>query len=222
ALQKHLQSAVERYKLLENDEDRDKFRDKLKAYVRLYAFVTQLISYTDKEQEILYSFGRFLLPHIHPSDSRDAYPEKDVELQYYRLQKVMEGSIDLSEGEEVKVKSPTDTGTSKAKEEDKPLSEIIETLNERFGTDFSEADRLFFEQIKETAMRDEGVLKTAAANPLDKFELGIQQIIKDLMMKRLKENDKIVSRYMDDERFQKVILNLISKEIYRSIESSEV
>ena len=217
ALQKHLQSAVERYKQLENDEDRDKFRDKLKAYVRLYAFVTQLLSYTDKEQEMLYSFGRFLLPHIHPSDSRDAYPEKDVELQYYRLQKVMEGTIDLSDGEDVKVKSPTDTGTRKAKEKDKPLSEIIETLNERFGTDFSEADRLFFEQIKETAMRDEGVLKTAAANPLDKFELEIQQIIKDLMMKRLKENDRIVSRYMDDEKFQKVIFNLLSKELFNDI-----
>jgi len=217
ALQKQLQSAVERYKQLENDEDRDKFRDKLKAYVRLYAFVTQLISYTDKEQEMLYSFGRFLLPHIHPSDSRDAYPEKDVDLQYYRLQKVMEGSIDLSDGEEVKVKSPTDTGTRKAKEEDKPLSEIIETLNERFGTDFSEADRLFFEQIKESAMRDEGVLKTATANPLDKFELGIQQIIKDLMMKRLKDNDRIVSRYMDDEKFQKVIFKLLSKELFTDI-----
>jgi type I restriction enzyme R subunit len=217
ALQKYLQSAVERYKQLENDEDRDKFRDKLKAYVRLYAFVTQLISYTDQEQEMLYSFGRFLLPHIHPSDSRDAYPEKEVELQYYRLQKVMEGSIELADGEEVKVKSPTDTGTGKAKEDEKPLSEIIETLNERFGTDFSEADRLFFEQIKETALRDQDVLKTAIANPLDRFELGIEQIIKDLMMKRLKENDKIVSRYMDDEKFQRVILRVMAKEIYGTI-----
>ncbi len=219
AMQKALQNAVERYRQLANDEDKDKFRDKLKAYVRLYAFVTQIIRYTDTEQEMLYSFGRFLLPHIHPSDSRDAYPEKEVELQYYRLQKVMEGSIDLSEGEDVKVKSPTQTGTGKSKEEDKPLSEIIDTLNERFGTDFSEADRLFFEQIKESAMRDEGVLKTAVANPLDKFELGIQQTIKDLMMKRLKENDKIVSRYMDDEKFQRVIFKLLSKELYQSLKA---
>lgn len=217
ALNKQLEPAKQRFSQIVNDEDKDKFYDKLKAYVRLYAFVTQLINYTDNEQEMLYSFGRFLLPLIHRDEGRDAYPEKDVELQYYRLQKVMEGSIDLSDGEDVKVKSPTDTGTRKAKEDDKPLSEIIETLNERFGTDFSEADRLFFEQIKETAMRDEGVLKTAAANPLDKFELGIQQIIKDLMMKRLKENDKIVSRYMDDEKFQKVIFKLLSKELYSSL-----
>ena len=66
-------------------------------------------------------------------------------------------------------------------------------------------------------MQDEGVLKTAAANPLDKFELGIQQFIKDLMMKRLKDNDKIVSRYMEDEKFQKVIFSILAKDIYGTI-----
>ncbi len=37
----------------------------------------------------------------------------------------------------------------KAEDEQKPLSEIIDALNKQFGTDFSEEDRLFFEQIKE-------------------------------------------------------------------------
>lgn len=216
-MQKYLQTTVDSFKALEKEEDRENFYDKLKAFVRLYAFMTQLISYIDQEQEMLYSYGRFLLPHLHLADPGDAYPEKDVQLQYYRLQKVMEGVIDLTDGENVKVKPPTEVGTRKAQEENKPLSEIIETLNDRFGTDFSEADRLFFEQIKETAMRDERVLKTAAANPLDKFELGIQQIIKDLMMKRLKDNDKIVSRYMDDKKFQKVIFELLSKELFTDI-----
>lgn len=216
-MQKYLQKTVETFKGLAEEEDKEKFYGKLKAYVRLYAFITQLISYNDTEQEMLYSYGRYLLPHLHLEVPGDADPEKDVQLQYYRLQKVMEGSIDLAEGENIPVTSPTEVGTRKAQEEDKPLSEIIETLNDRFGTDFSEEDRLFFEQIKNKAMKDENVLKTAAANPLDKFELGIEQVIKDLMMKRLKENDKIVSRYMDDERFQKVILELLSKDLYQSL-----
>ncbi len=216
-MQKHLQKAVERFKELENEEDRDKFRNKLKAYVRLYAFVTQLIRYTDKEQEMLYSFGRLLLPHIRPTDGREAYPEKDVELEYYRLQKVMEGAMDLTEGEEIKVKSPTETGSRKTQEEDKPLSEIIEVLNERFATDFSEADRLLFEQAEESAIEDEDVRKTAAANPYDKFKLGIEPIMKDIMMRRLKENDKIVSRYMDDDAFREVIFGVMAKSIYKRL-----
>lgn len=43
-------------------------------------------------------------------------------------------------------------------------------------------------------------------------------IIKDLMMKRLKENDKIVSRYMDDEKFQKIILSALARDIYTDME----
>lgn len=217
AMQQQLQNAVERYKGLENEEDKEKFWNKLKAYVRLYAFVTQLISYTDKEQEMLYSFGRFLMPHIRPSDSREAYPEKDVELEYYRLQKVMSGEIDLSEGDDVKVKSPTETGSRKVKEPDKPLSEIIKVLNERFATDFSEADRLFFEQAEESAINNEDVRKTAAANDLEKFQLGIEPIMKEIMMQRLKENDKIVSRYMDDDAFRKAIFGIMAKSIYKRL-----
>ena len=44
--------------------------------------------------------------------------------------------------------SPTAVGTDNPEEEKAPLSEIIEQLNERFGTDFTDEDRLFFEQVR--------------------------------------------------------------------------
>ena len=50
-----------------------------------------------------------------------------------------------------------------------------QVLNERFGTEFTEEDRLFFQQIKEKACKNEQVIRTALANPLDKFELGIRK-----------------------------------------------
>ena len=99
---------------------------------------------------MLYSFGRFLLPHL-PLDRDTAIVKlgDEVELQYYRLERVFSGAITLREGEAEYVNSPTDVGTGKAKDEKAPLSEIIEVLNERFGTEFTEEDRLFFQQIKE-------------------------------------------------------------------------
>lgn len=98
-------------------------------------------------------------------------------------------------------------------DEDKPLSEIIQTVNDRFGTDFTEEDRLFFEQIKEKATNDERIIQTAMANPLDKFELGIKAIIESLMMQRMSENDSIVTRYMEDHNFQKAIFHVYYKKI---------
>jgi len=218
-LQRHLQPAVDRFKAIEDDEKRAEFRDKLSGYVRVYAFLSQIIPYGDPELEMLYSFGRFLLPHL-PMD-RDNSTVKlgdEVDLQYYRLQRVFSGAIELAEGdEEYGVKSPTDVGTGKAVEEKAPLSEIIEVLNERFGIDFTEEDRLFFEQIKEKAANSPEVVQLRQANPFDKFQLGLRQLLEDLMIQRMSENDKIVTRFMDDTAFGNVAFSVLSKVIYDTI-----
>ncbi len=83
------------------------------------------------------------------------------------------------------VKSPTDVGTGKAKEEKAPLSEIIEVLTDRFGTNFTEEDRLFFEQIKEKATKSPDVVRLRRANPFNKFQLGLRQMLENLMIQRM-------------------------------------
>ena len=46
------------------------------------------------------------------------------------------------------------------------------------------------------------IIKTALANPLDRFQMGIRKLIEELMIERMGENDKIVTRYMSDRDFQ--------------------
>lgn len=221
-MEKHLQPAVDRFKAIEDDDKREEFRDKLRSYVNLYAFLSQIMPWPDPGLEKLYSFGRFLLPHLPTGkDETVIKPEDDVALRYYRLERVSSGAIDLETGDVVEVKSPTDVGTGRSKDDEIPLSSIIDVLNERFGTEFTEADRLFFEQIKEKACGDERVVQTAQANPLDKFELGIRALIESFMIQRMSENDQIVSRYMDDPQFQNTVFPLLAKDIFDTIKDRE-
>ncbi len=202
------------------EERRQAFRDKLAGYVRVYAFLSQIVPYTDTDLELLYSYGRFLLPHL-PLD-RDAATIRvsdEVALQYYRLERVFSSAIDVKEGEAQYVKSPTEVGTGTAQDESAPLSEIIEVLNERFGTQFGEEDRLFFQQIKERACNSEQIVRTAMANPLDKFELGTRKLIEDLMIERMAENDQIVTRYMADREFQASAFPVLAREIFDAVRS---
>ena len=195
----------------------------MSGYVQIYAFLSQIVPYADPELEMLYSYGRFLLPHL-PMD-RDPTIFKvgdEVGLQYYRLERVSSGAIQVKEGPPEGIKSPTDVGTGKAKEDKVPLSEIIQVLNDRFGTNFTEEDRLFFEQIREKAVNDEKVIRTARANPLDKFQLGIRKLIEDLMIQRMADNDKIVTRYMDDQEFQNSAFPILAQEIFESIQASDM
>jgi type I restriction enzyme R subunit len=222
-LQRHLQPAVDRFKAISDQNLRGTFRDQLSGYVKLYAFLSQIMPYADPELEMLYSFGRFLLPHLPlDRDNTNVKLSDEVGLQYYRLQRVFSGAIDLADEQgEYTVKSPTDVGSGKSKEEKAPLSEIIDVLNTRFGTDFKEEDRLFFEQIKEKASTSPDVIRLRQANPFDKFQLGLRQILEDLMIQRMNENDKIVTRYMDDKAFEDAAFAVLSKVIYDSIPNTK-
>ena len=217
-MQRHLQPAGDRFRGLDDTVKRQAFWDKLNGYVKMYAFLSQIIPYGDPELEMLYSYGRFLLPHL-PLE-REAITLNlgdEVELQYYRLERLYAGPIDLKLGEVQTVKGPTEVGTGKAKDNKAPLSQIVEVLNERFGTHFTEEDQLFFRQIKEKAVKNDQIIKTALANPLDKFELGIRKLIEDFMIERMGENDKIVSRYMADRDFQASAFPILAREIFDAV-----
>jgi hypothetical protein len=137
-------------------------------------------------------------------------------LQYYRLQRVSSGPIELKVGEPEGVYSPTDVGTGKAKEEKAPLSEIIQVLNERFGTTFTDEDRLFFDQIKARATSNSQVIQTAMANPLDKFKLGIRKVIEDMMIQRMAENDQDRDSLHGRRRFRSFLSTPFRKSTFQA------
>lgn len=85
-MQRHLQPAVDRFKALEDEEKRGTFREKLGGYVHVYSFLSQIIPYVDPALEMLYSYGRFLVPHLPlDHDTTRLKLGDEVGLQYYRL-----------------------------------------------------------------------------------------------------------------------------------------
>ena len=69
------------------------------------------------------------------------------------------------EGEAQTLDGPTEVGSGLVREQPVPLSQLIDVVNDRFGTDFNQADQLFFDQIVEAAMADDGLQQAAAVNP---------------------------------------------------------
>ena len=46
-------------------------------------------------------------------------------------------------------------------------------------------------------------------------------VIEDFMIQRMADNDKIVTRYMDDKDFQSIVFPLLAKEIFVTLQKKE-
>jgi type I restriction enzyme R subunit len=220
AMNASLDPAVSRFAARQNDEENEAelWRGKMLAFRNLYGFLSQVIPYQDSDLERLYIFLRHLAPKLPRRRSSPAYQfDDEVRLEYYRLQKISEGSISLSDGKARRLDGPTEVGSGQNREEQIPLSQLIEVVNERFGTDFNQADQLFFDQIVEAAMADDGLQQAAAVNPKDKFELVFKSLIENLFVERMDQNEEIFVRFMNDPTFQKVVTTLMASEAYRKL-----
>ena len=97
------------------------------------------------------------------------------------------------------------------------LSKVIDIRNDRFGTNFTQADQLFFDQVKEQAKADPEVVQRAVANPYDAFALARRGKLLDLMIDRMGENQAIVTKYIDEEEFRDVAFEQMALRIYDEI-----
>jgi len=219
-----LDPALSRFKARMDDDadEAELWRGKLQAFLNLYGFLSQVIPYQDSDLERLYVFLRHLSTKLPRRSSGEGYQfDDEVKLEYYRLQKISEGSIALKDGEARKLDGPTEVGSGALREQPVPLSQLIDVVNDRFGTDFNQADQLFFDQIVEAAMADDGLRRAAAVNPGDKFELLFRNVLEKLFVDRMDQNEDIFVRFMNDVPFQKVVTTWMAEEAYRRLRVDE-
>ena len=210
-----LDAVVQRFKE-KTEAEQDEFRGQLTAYRNLYAFLSQIIPYQDSELEKLYAFVRNLIAKLPPPGDGQAFAlDDEVALRFFRLQQMTEGSINLGYGEADPLKGPTDVGTGGVAEEGVSLSTLVAKLNERFGTDFTEADQFFFDQIRATAEGDDKIVEAALANNLANFSSYLERMLDELFIDRMEGNEEIFSRVMTDKDFRSAAHEHLALEIFR-------
>jgi type I restriction enzyme R subunit len=216
-----LDACVERFNNLD-EPVQDEFRGQLTAFRNLYAFLSQIMPYYDEGLEQLYAFLRNLSPKLpQPGDGTKFTLDDDVALKFFRLQQMGEGTINLSDGEADPLKGPTDVGTAREKEADVALSTLVGKLNERFGTDFTEADQLFFDSVRATAERDEKIVEAAKANTEANFSAFFARVLDDLFIQRMEGNDEIFARVMSDKQFRAAAQDHLAREVYERLRGSQ-
>lgn len=203
--------------LEKNIDEQTDFKDQLKNYIRLYAFLSQIVSFKDINLEKLYSFCRLLgrkIPVI--KEKLPVEITDNVNMDTYRLQQISSGSIALEPGTG-ELKPITDVGTGKTSDEKDFLSKIIEEVNERFGTDFTQGDKVFFAELETRLAGNETLAQSVKTNPKESLRLVFNHIFEDELHSMVDSNFDIYKKIVDNAEFGRFVKDKVFEEVYSKL-----
>ncbi|WP_434579215.1 type I restriction endonuclease subunit R [Thermoanaerobacterium thermosaccharolyticum] len=207
--------AIDRYIKLENNDEKIAFSKKAEKYTRLYSFLLQITPFEDVELHKLYIYLTYLIRKLPKNARYNINLIDEVALEYYKIKETFNGDISLNEkGVETALKGIQFTGSVNI-EKKEHLSAIIEDINKRYGTDFTKADQLSIEQLKEDSYKDEELKKQAKVNSIDDFKLEFEKKFTDKVIERMDQNQSFFTKILDNEDLKKTIIDYLAVEIYK-------
>lgn len=208
----------------EPDEDRqEEFRHLLDTYVRLYGFVSQIMPFEDADLERLYSYLRLMRTKLPRREGGGAIDlEDDVKLAFYRLSQTFEGSVSLKAGDTGVLTGVQDVGTAKPKEDAfSPLSAVITLINDKFGTDFDENDKLFWDQVNNDLSKDDTLTQQARTNDLATFRHAFDPKAINAVLNRSERNTHTFEQFMADDDMRRMLLSALAAEFHANARRPE-
>ncbi|MCZ2151726.1 MAG: hypothetical protein LC126_28620 [Bryobacterales bacterium] len=201
-----LDAVVVLYEARPEDERAD-FRKHVADFVWLYAFLSQVLTFTDVELEKFYQYTRHLLRKLKlPKSPLPVEITENINMESYRIQQTSSGAIKLM-NEDGQLKPISALGTGRPTIEDKaPLSEIIGYINEHYGTDFTDEDKVshFADDMDRRLQDVEGLRRAmdSSVNPSeDTRRLAFDSFFGDTLEDMIDSNFEIYKKIKDDPNF---------------------
>lgn len=91
-------------------------------------------------------------------------------------------------------------------EEIEQLSLIIQELNLRFGTDFTDEDKVFIRQLEEKLAGDSALKASVHVNPPENVRLTFDHVVNDRLQDMIDSNFKFYKQVTDNQEFSKTFL----------------
>jgi type I restriction enzyme, R subunit len=215
ALKANTDTAVARWDLLD-DESKVDFKSLCRNYVAAYSFLAQIVPFKDAELEELYYYVKMLERRLLINTGGSVDIDDSVVLTHLRTQ-IEAQNVDLSllHGSEDPMDPAVVESTSGKKEDDTELlSRLIADLNERFGLNLTDADRIWFEQQQQHYANDPDLKAVAEANDYDNFELYFEPLVAGGLIERHEANEDLFKAFFNQPDFQRMMTRALSMSLY--------
>jgi type I restriction enzyme R subunit len=208
--------AVDRWHQLD-DETRAIFKSNAKKYVSAYSFLGMIVPFKDLALEELYYYLKFLIRRLIDSDGTGTVDiDDEVVLTHLRTELIIQNadlSLDVGSTEPL-APSITLTPNSSSDPDSELLSRLIAALNERFGLNLTEADRIWFEQQQSHHAQNPELREVALANDYDNFAYFFEPKIESELIERHEANEDLFKAFFNQPDFRRMMTEALSKSLY--------
>ena len=216
-----LNPLVDRFRELSQEEQHG-FRGELTDYVRLYAFLAQILTFADADLEKLYVFSRYLR-RLLPSDPVELPREvqRNIDMESYRIQQTGGGKIALERRPGILDPVGARTAYESTPDEVENLSRIIAELNDRFGLNLGPEHRVTLGQMMERLDDDTALDAAARVNTRENVRLAFDQKVEHVIQEIVDSNFDLYRRITDDRAFGDALKNFLFDQYLRGHRSAE-
>ena len=207
-----IQPVVDRYDELDPDSQAD-FRSKVIDYIRQYAFLSQVLPFEDIELEKLYQFLRLVIRKLPIESTEMPYDIlNDVDIEAYTLRETHQGNISPSSAAGTLDPINTPVGGSADDDPEESLLEILERLNDIYGSDLSPEDYQKFLEIKHKIETDDAVMQSENM-PKDKAELTIKSRAKEIISDISEANLEFYIKLMNHDKLREEFIEIMTERL---------
>ncbi|MBP6789552.1 MAG: putative DNA binding domain-containing protein, partial [Candidatus Promineofilum sp.] len=209
-----LDPIVARVSALHVDEQRE-FRGELTDYVRLYAFLSQVLPFADPDLEKLYVFARYLrLKVTPPEEELPREVQQAIDLTSYAVRQTSDGGVGLRQGVGVVDPQRPQEPFGPSPEVLEPLSQIIAELNARYGE--GTAASAAVGQVMDQLYNDSGLAASARVNTRENLFLTFRQKTIDRFGDLADSNFNLYKRITEDEEYGEYLIGLLFDQYLRT------
>ncbi|WP_186052471.1 type I restriction endonuclease subunit R [Burkholderia gladioli] len=148
------------------------FKNDMGAFVRLYAFLSQIFDYGNTDIEKRFLFYKRLTPVLEFGRERDTVDLSKVTLTHHSLRNTGRQPLNLGHGDAPKLPPMDAVGSGAVQEKEKAfLDEIIQKVNGLFDGELTDDDQLVYVNgvLKGKLLENELLMQQAASNSKEQF-----------------------------------------------------
>ena len=190
------------------------FKNDMGAFLRLYTFLSQIFDYGNTAIEKRAIFYKRLLPLLDFDREREGIDLSKVVMTHHHLKHLGKRTLVLSEGENPKLEPICEAGSGRVQEKEKVyMGEIIEKLNDLFGSDTTDQDQLVYVNhvIKGKLLESEILIQQAVSNSKEQFAASpdIDRELANAIIEALDAHSAMSTKALNSESVKRGIKDIL-------------